>query len=186
MALYLLLAGLAFLTLAGYLHLLELKNENGAQIMTEEIAGALSQVQKEKEELKQLSKHVQDLGDHVVQNLDDKIKKVKETIAEVETQIQTSQQQNEIQQETKVIKKIVNKSVNKAKLEPIKLKKEQQSLKDGTTGNVVQITDPRVNKYQKVFALAEKGMEVSEIARSLGMGQGEVKLLLDLKVRGGH
>jgi len=58
-----------------------------------------------------------------------------------------------------------------------------QNKKTETTVKAVEKGfDPRLvnDKYRSVFELYNKGLSVAEIARSLGIGQGEVKLVLEL------
>ena len=58
----------------------------------------------------------------------------------------------------------------------------QNKRKETTVKAVEKGFDPHLvsDKYRSVFELYDKGMSVAEIARSLNIGQGEVKLVLEL------
>ena len=58
----------------------------------------------------------------------------------------------------------------------------QDKRKETTVKAVEKGFDPNLvsDKYRSVFELYNKGMSVAEIARSLNIGQGEVKLVLEL------
>ena len=58
----------------------------------------------------------------------------------------------------------------------------QDKKQETTIKAVAKGLDPRLisDKYRSVFELHDKGMSVAEIARSLSIGQGEVKLVLEL------
>ena len=97
------------------------------------------------------------------------------------------------------IKQLVNKPIQVAAVETVVEEKEdsvevsakEKVFEKKTTGNITQATGLEVaaaksaeaeegNQNERILKLHDKGKSVLEISRELGLGQGEVKLVIDL------
>ena len=59
-----------------------------------------------------------------------------------------------------------------------------QTLLDNTKEDINKEAAESISKYDEIFKLNEQGYSITEIAKKLNMGQGEVNLVLELKKRG--
>ncbi len=72
-----------------------------------------------------------------------------------------------------------NRSVTDATGAARPLKKENQlAASGGSSANAATLLNNQ--RYKDVIAMQKKGMSYSEMAKTLGIGQGEVKLIIDL------
>jgi len=86
-------------------------------------------------------------------------------------------------------KELTNASENKQAKENLNV---NQTLSDNTKEDMKQDIKQdikkeaveSISKYDEIFKLNEQGYSITEIAKKLNMGQGEVNLVLELKKRG--